>query len=300
MPSKQSKRWLFTLNNYTEDEHDAVRDYAQDCCNRDHRHSAPTPCVGFLCFGREHGEGGTPHLQGYLELRVKKSLAALKRLPGLTRGHFEIARGTSEENITYCSKSIDDGTEFFRVGDCISQGQRTDLLSIREALARGETPAAACGDDFTTFLRYHRGLEAYQRAIFSTPRKHLTSLVWIWGPTGSGKSRLANFEASTWGDGNYFSAGDKTGQWFDGYLGQKAAIFDDITPESRIRPDLFLNLIDRYPLLVPVKGGFVHWRPTIVYITSNYSPVEIYGTEPNWAAFVRRLEEPIGITIHLT
>ena len=59
----QAKRWCFTLNNYTED----------DLKNLE---------LGFdrdkFIIGKEVGENGTPHLQGYVNLEVKQRLTELK------------------------------------------------------------------------------------------------------------------------------------------------------------------------------------------------------------------------------
>lgn len=55
--------------------------------------------------------------------------------------------------------------------------------------------------------------------------------------------------------------------WFDGYLGESVAVFDDFRPWW-CRFDYLLALLDRYPIRVPVKGGFVNWIPEIIIITT--------------------------------
>lgn len=95
-----SKRWCFTLNNFTNEEEAAVL-----------RHGGPG--VRYLIFAREHTSGGrdanlcppgTPHLQGYIEFQDKRRLTQLKKLDGLGRAHWEVARGTAAQNIVYVSK----------------------------------------------------------------------------------------------------------------------------------------------------------------------------------------------------
>lgn len=87
-----AKRWCFTLNNYTVEEIQALMKI----------HSGPggTDGTDFIIFGEEIGEGGTPHLQGYIEF--KKRI----RPKGLIcdRIHWEVARGSKDRNIEYCSK----------------------------------------------------------------------------------------------------------------------------------------------------------------------------------------------------
>jgi hypothetical protein len=58
---------------------------------------------GYLyCIGKEVGEKGTPHLQGYIEFKAPRTWQTIKNL--LPRAHIEKARGTRKQNIAYCSK----------------------------------------------------------------------------------------------------------------------------------------------------------------------------------------------------
>ncbi len=92
-----SKRWCFTLNNYTDEEISSIVPIFKEKCK-----------IAF--FSKEVGESGTPHLQGYLEFKTKSrpsSVFSLKRI------HFEKSKGNCEENIAYCSK---DNELFYRQG----------------------------------------------------------------------------------------------------------------------------------------------------------------------------------------
>jgi len=100
----QTRRWIFTLNNYSEED---VKHF-----------KALSDVVTYVVFGKEVGENGTPHLQGYLELKTKRRMKGVKELL-CDRVHLEIARGTQEENKAYCSKQ---DVEFFERGDAIKDG----------------------------------------------------------------------------------------------------------------------------------------------------------------------------------
>jgi len=54
--SRQFRNFVFTLNNYSEEEHETL-----------------LKCDSFkyIIIGREIGDSGTPHLQGYAELKKK-------------------------------------------------------------------------------------------------------------------------------------------------------------------------------------------------------------------------------------
>lgn len=78
--------WCFTINNYTEEEY-------QDLLNGDYN---------YIIIGKEIGKEGTPHLQGYLQLPKKKKISGMKKINN--RAHWEISRGSPEDNKKYCSE----------------------------------------------------------------------------------------------------------------------------------------------------------------------------------------------------
>ena len=90
----QGKRWCVTVNNY--DESDIERIYAY----------CTTENCKYAIFGKEVGENGTPHLQGFVHLIKRVRLSTIKSNISL-RGHYEFARGCDEDNKNYCSKGSD-------------------------------------------------------------------------------------------------------------------------------------------------------------------------------------------------
>ena len=55
-----------------------------------------------MIIGREVGQEGTPHLQGYVIMEKKTTLVEMKKL--FPRAHLEVAKGSPEQNKIYCSK----------------------------------------------------------------------------------------------------------------------------------------------------------------------------------------------------
>ena len=97
---------------------------------------------------------------------------------------------------------------------------------------------------------------------------------YLYGKTGVGKTKTAWDEArEKYGDDIWCSLTDD--KWFDGYIGQQAVILDDIRP-STWRFDQMLKLLDRYRLVVPIKGGFTRWCPREIWITAPESPDRLY------------------------
>jgi len=56
-------------------------------------------------YGLEVGECGTPHVQGYMSLKVKKRITELHKFPGLERASLRACRN-EQALIDYCSKII--------------------------------------------------------------------------------------------------------------------------------------------------------------------------------------------------
>lgn len=82
----RGRRWCFTLNNYTE----------EDCV------TLSTLEVKSIVVGKEKGESGTEHLQGFVKFNQPKKLSGVKKI--LPRAHWEIAKGSDSQNLDYCSK----------------------------------------------------------------------------------------------------------------------------------------------------------------------------------------------------
>ena len=126
-----SLRWCFTLNNPTEDEEQHVSDWL-----------AGPQCM-YGCYGREVGESGTPHLQGFIILCNSNRLSFLRNQLS-QRAHYERARGTSAQARDYCRKDGD----FEEFGTFPSrQGKRSDLddlISWADAFAEehGRAPSS--------------------------------------------------------------------------------------------------------------------------------------------------------------
>lgn len=89
--SKEVKRWCFTLNNWNDTELNKIINSAV-------KHSFS------YIIGKEVGEQGTPHLQGYINFPKKHSLSAVKKLIECDRVHLEACKGSEKQNADYCMK----------------------------------------------------------------------------------------------------------------------------------------------------------------------------------------------------
>ena len=84
-----SKRWCFTVNNHTSEDEELFQNL--DC-----------QCI--VC-GREVGDNGTPHMQGFVTFKSMKRFSGMKKIHGTA--HFEVANGASLQAASHCKKDGD-------------------------------------------------------------------------------------------------------------------------------------------------------------------------------------------------
>ena len=100
-------------------------------------------------------------------------------------------------------------------------------------------------------------------------------IMWFYGATGSGKTRKA-LEMAEELKLRLWISNDSL-KWFDGYCGQEIAVLDDLRKDILPTWAFLLRLLDRYPLIVQIKGGFVKWVPRIIIITCPVAPEECFS-----------------------
>lgn len=272
-PQVQSKRWVFTLNNYTEEEVQALKDNQQ---------------FKFILFGKEVAPTtGTPHLQGYFELakrRGPKGLAA--SLPGLARAFLQKAKGSVKHNRVYCGK---DSTPYER-GDPSEQGKRTDLIAVRDQIAQGASELELWENHFSTMVHNHRAIKTY-RNLVSKKRDWPCGVLVLVGPGGTGKTQVANILMKSGYFGRCYTVPESKGSglYFDGYDGEET-IFIDEMDGGRMKPTTFNSICDRYPFSLPVHGaGNIQCLASTVIVCTNYLPEEWWRRGFNRMALDRRI-----------
>lgn len=91
----ESRKYVFTLNNYDEKDIEKVKNYLND------------KSVKWI-FGKEVGEKGTPHLQGYMEYKYPKKWSTIcNGCDSFKKAWSTKARGSMEQNISYTTKEGD-------------------------------------------------------------------------------------------------------------------------------------------------------------------------------------------------
>lgn len=127
------RHWCFTLNNYTDDDIVELQSFAAK--------------ARYYVAGKEVGDSGTPHLQGFVSFQHQQRVEKLQ-LVCSGRCHWEVARDVLR-SIEYCKKDGD----FEEIGVPVAklrpgQGKRTDLHDLRDAINEGERCLKKLRQDF--------------------------------------------------------------------------------------------------------------------------------------------------------
>lgn len=217
-----------------------------------------------------------------------------------------------------------------RIGEFndVGSGARTDVYQIAERIRGGESlrsVIASSGDFAASFVKYHAGMSALSRMF--PPRRAGAPLVsLLFGPPGAGKTRFVHDLP-----GDVYDAADDSGvavdegvdrhdggnrlpqlftkppdsKWFCGYEDHTVLLLDDMVGKNCFSLSYLLMLLDRYDVMVEVKGSNRPLLAKQIYITSNYHPRKWYDyadREVSYFALARRIHQVIyfdeGVGIH--
>lgn len=265
---KRISRFVFTLNNWTQEEYTWLTNVWKP---------------SWMIIGKEIGDEGTPHLQGACVIGAQSAFSKIKALPGFRRAHIEKMMGDCIHSDIYCRKEDNDPYVY---GEMPKPGKRNDLHDTIELIHDGATmrELAENVSSAAVLVRYPKGLMLISKLTKDQGIKRVPPMVfWFWGKTGTGKTRCA-LELGQLLSGNEVWLSNGGLRWFDGYECNETAILDDIRAKhvsgSNGRNDFawFLRLLDRYPMEVEYKGGYVPWCPKYIFITTVESPETTFQT----------------------
>lgn len=264
MSHARSRGWCYTLNNHTEEDEAQVVLLSE--------------AASYSIVGRETGESGTPHLQGYAYFANKKSFKQVKAL--LPRAHWEPQKGTTDQAADYCKKDGD----YAESGTPPASKKRKGELGREYWQEQLDLAKAGRVQECDPKLQITHGGNLDRIAAKYAPLPadlEEISNFWYWGSTGTGKS----FKARSENPGFYLK---KATKWWDGYIGQECVILEDFDKRHEYLGHELKIWADRYSFPAEVKNSSIVIRPKKIIVTSNWSPDQIWSSEPETLDPIRR------------
>ena len=279
----RKRRWVFTLNNYSAEEAQALL----DC----------TDAVKHIFFGEEVAPStGTPHFQGYVEFLHPKTMSAVKKTLGSDRYWLAVAKGTPFEGYQYALK---DGTPLLSYGEVpeetySAEGGTWEAIvamvkegfTYLEIVERFPNVAVQQGTAIQRFkIEWENSLAGW-RDVKTT---------YVSGSTGVGKTRGI---MDAYGYSNVYRVTNYNNP-FDQYQGEPVIVFEEFRNSVKIED--MLNFLDGYPVRLPCRYADRMAMYTRVFIVTNWTYDEQYQNiadryPETYAAFTRRIDEWVHLT----
>lgn len=288
--NQSGMRWCFTINNFRPDEMLTLETHLRDIENKTHE------IMTALIFEVEHANGEeqhhpdwTPHIQGFFRLASQKQRSWIVRhIPGFARAHLEIAKGTDQQNIEYCSKE-GNAQKAGTFRSTAGEQKKKVWDDIRDLVNSGATLEQLRDEYPAQYLARQAGLSQWVCEVYGDQHPEpwdgdlKQKNIWVWGPPGTGKSRWAHSLAGR----KYIK---NTNKWWDGFARQPIVIIEDLDPTRCASLVQHLKIwADRYLFNGEVKGGTRPIRPDYkLIITSNYHPDTCFQNTEDLDAIKRR------------
>jgi len=134
----RARNWVFTINNYTVEDVALVDQLVPDTAK-------------YVVYGKEVGESGTPHLQGYVQFKSQLRLSQCKKVHPTC--YWAVAQGSADQNKQYCSKQGD----YYEFGEAVHKAQRSDIDAFKDAVRGGENDMITLREDHSLICAKYPG-----------------------------------------------------------------------------------------------------------------------------------------------
>lgn len=255
----------------------------------------------FVLFEEEAPTTGHKHYHSILVLR-KQMLAHIaieidpcarwEKMNGTLRQAYKYA---AKENKKYFEWGIMPNTIVSMLESEEKKSRKRSAPTKTEELWKQMVQRAKAGDlsvrDEQIYARYRMYFDdilaaSHQDKVYNGDLKFKN--LWIFGPPGTGKSRMVWEYAR---DNNMSIYVKNQNKWWDGYNGQDIVLIDDAGETMKLLSSHVKNWGDRYPFSAEVKGGSrrINSADFFFIVTSNYSIEEIFNATDS-EAILRRFD----------
>lgn len=295
----RSRKWQLTINNPVEKgfTHDRLKEIAEKFKG-----------LVYWCMSDEIGENKTYHTHFYLAFKDACRFSTLQKI--FEGAHFEMAKGTSQQNRDYVFKegkwekdkkkketNLPNTHEEWGELPIERQGYRTDIEDLYDMIKQGMTNFEILETAPQYMLQIER-MEKVRQTVKDEMFKRefrLLDVNYIYGTTGVGKTRGI---MEMYGYENVFRVTDYEHP-FDNYKGQDVIIFEEFRSSLKIQD--MLNYLDGYPLELPCRYSNKIACYTKVYLITNIPfSAQYEGTQKEyketWNAFKRRIKRIVHMS----
>ena len=293
----KGRKWQITINN--------IDEIGIDFDNLKNIIKKRWPAVEYFCYCEEVGkETGKRHWHMFLKHpNGINGSSILKVFPG---AHLEYCTGTCKQNRDYIYKEGKyEGSEKedtrqegmqYEFGECPeeSQGQRNDLIELRELIKTGKSNAEIYSIN-AQYLKYANSIDKIRLDILSDKNGNEwrdIEVTYIEGATGTGKTRGI---VESYGYRNIWRIVKDDYSW-NGYVDQDVAVFEEFRNTFAFTD--MLNFLDGHPVQGRAMHGFRQLGYKNVFMCSNWRLDEQYKNiqeehPRDWQAFLRRINKVI-------
>lgn len=244
----------------------------------------------YTLYGKEVGDSGTPHLQGFLYFKSGKTPQALiKKFPG---AHIEPSREI-QASIDYCKKEGD----FVEYG-IAPQKPGGDTMEVKAAKNKRlrDTPLNELVDNGELGILDVKRLKQAKDILAQEGDAYVaegTRGLWVYGPPGTGKTHYARGLDGAF----YIKAQNK---WFDGYTREKTIVLDDLDKGGACLGHYLKIWADKWACTGEIKGGTVNLVHDRFVVTSNYLPSDLWPEDDEMRKAIERRFEVKRLLIKYT
>lgn len=237
-------------------------------------------------------EGDKEHKR-HLQMAVADDSPVPQRylLEHLGRPHVEPMRESPAANMVYCSKGDTHLAGPWTMGDWDAlmkkrPGRRMDVLDLRDRILDldddniNEDTIVDCDDVAITALRspamVDRLFTQRRRRLQERRKAHRRECLWMWGETGTGKSKEVNdlMDSGVLGSTYVSTAGVHP---FDGYKAEETVFLEEFRGSGMSISEM-LALTDAYSrVTMPARYADKPMLHERVIVTSNVPPSVVYG-----------------------